>query len=55
MNTLQLGLSVFQQRFTTQWNLLMAATMTATIPVLILFLMAQRTFTEGIALSGLKT
>lgn len=55
MNTLQLGLSVFQQQFTTQWNLLMAATVMATVPVMALFLVAQRTFTQGIALSGLKT
>lgn len=55
MNTLQLGLSVFEQQFTTQWNLLMAATTMATIPMMILFLAAQRTFTQGIALSGLKT
>lgn len=55
MYTLQLGLTIFQQEYTTNWGLLMAATAMASIPVLVLFLLAQRTFTEGIALSGLKT
>ena len=55
MDTLQLGLTIFQQEYTTQWGLMMAATAMATVPVLVLFLLAQRTFTEGIALTGLKS
>lgn len=55
MYTLQLGLTIFQQEYTTNWGLLMAATTMASVPVIIIFLFAQRTFTEGIALTGLKT
>lgn len=55
MYTLQLGLTIFQQEYTTNWGLLMAATTMASVPVIIIFLFAQRTFTAGIALTGLKT
>ena len=54
MRTLQLGLQVFQTQYTTRWDLLMAATVLITLPVLLLFLAAQRQFTRGIALTGLK-
>jgi multiple sugar transport system permease protein len=33
---------------------MMAAAMVVTIPILILFFFAQRTFVEGITLTGLK-
>ena len=42
-------------RMNTMLGLLMAATTMASVPVIIIFLFAQRTFTEGIALTGLKT
>jgi len=35
-------------------NLLMAASVTLTMPVLILFFIAQRAFVEGITMTGLK-
>ena len=54
MKTLQVGLQVFQTQYTTNWDLLMAGTVVVTIPVLILFLVGQRYFTKGIALSGIK-
>jgi len=54
MRTLQLGLQVFQTQYATRWDLLMAGTVVVTIPVLILFLLGQRYFTRGIALSGMK-
>jgi len=54
MKTLQIGLQVFQSQYTTKWDLLMAGTVLATLPVLILFLVFQRYFTQGIALSGMK-
>jgi len=53
--TLALGLQVFQsQHGGTEWHLLMAASAMVILPVLILFFFTQRTFIEGIALSGLK-
>ena len=54
MNTLPLGLSYFLGQYTIYWNLLMADTMIALGPVLIVFLLAQRYFVEGITLTGLK-
>ncbi len=54
MKTLQVGLQVFQTQYTTSWDLLMAGTVVVTIPVLVIFLVGQRYFTRGIALSGMK-
>lgn len=54
MKTVQIGLLAVQRENTTEWTLLMAATLVATIPVVIVFLLGQRYFTQGIALTGLK-
>jgi multiple sugar transport system permease protein len=54
MKTLQVGIQVFQTQYTTSWDLLMAATVVITTPVLLIFLAGQRYFTRGIALSGMK-
>jgi multiple sugar transport system permease protein len=53
--TLSLGLQIFQsQHGGTEWHLLMAASAMIILPILILFFFAQKTFVEGIALSGMK-
>ncbi|NIM04632.1 MAG: ABC transporter permease subunit [Armatimonadetes bacterium] len=52
--TVQLGLAIFRDARSTEWNLLMAGTVTATLPILIVFFFAQRYFIRGIALTGLK-
>ena len=53
--TLALGLQNFQsQHDGTPWHLLMAASVLVVLPVLILFFVAQETFVEGIATTGLK-
>ncbi len=52
--TVQLGLTVFQQRFTTDWGPMMAGVTIATIPMILFFFSAQRYFVRGIALTGLK-
>jgi multiple sugar transport system permease protein len=52
--TLQLGLSMFQGAHSTNWNLLMAATVMSQIPMLAVFLVAQRWFIQSIAFTGLK-
>lgn len=54
MRTLQLGLTGFYQENSTQWNLLMAAVIVVSIPVLVLFLMVQRVFTSGALAGALK-
>ncbi len=54
LRTVQLALSEFQEQFTNNWSLLMAAVAIATIPVLVLFLVGQRQFIQGIATTGIK-
>lgn len=52
--TLSLGLSVFKSSYTTRWGYLMAASVTMTLPPLLIFLFTQRYFVRGIALTGVK-
>jgi multiple sugar transport system permease protein len=52
--TVSLGLSFFQGARETNWNLLMAGSLLATIPPLILFFIAQRQLIGGISIEGLK-
>lgn len=52
--TLMQGLTLFQGTYSAQWNLMMAATAVIAIPSLILFLLAQRHFIEGITMTGMK-
>ena len=54
MKTVQLGLAIFRDRYQTDWGQLMAASVTATLPILLVFFAAQRYFIKGITLSGLK-
>jgi len=54
LRTVQLALAEFQEQFTNDWSLMMAAVMIATIPVIILFLLGQRQFIRGIAATGIK-
>lgn len=51
--TLSLGLYTFVGQYSTSWNLLMAASVLMLIPVLIVFLIAQRYFVEGLHFTGL--
>jgi multiple sugar transport system permease protein len=50
---LAVGLRKFLGEHGTDWNLLMAAATLATLPVVALYLVAQRWFVRGITLSGL--
>ena len=52
--TLQLGLAQFQGAHQTDTSLLMAANVMSMLPMLVLFLLAQRYFVRGIATQGLK-
>lgn len=54
MSTVQLGLAIFRDRYITQWDLLMAGSVTAVMPILIVFFFAQKYFIKGITLSGIK-
>ena len=52
--TLTLGLYSFLGDHSSQWQLLYASAVLITIPPLVLFFFAQKTFIQGIALSGIK-
>ncbi len=55
MRTLPVGLSTFQGQFTVRWELLMAASVVALIPVLIVYFFAQNWIIKGLSVgSGLK-
>jgi multiple sugar transport system permease protein len=53
-STVQLGLASFQGAHQTNWTLLMAGNVMALLPVLTLFVVAQRWFVQSLAASGLK-
>lgn len=52
--TLPLGLASLEGRWTTDWNLLMAGTVISVLPMLAVFLFAQKYFIKGITLTGIK-
>ncbi|PZA06571.1 carbohydrate ABC transporter permease [Meiothermus sp. PNK-Is4] len=54
--TLPLALATLQGLYPgqTQWNLVMAGTVIAVIPMVVVFLLAQRWVVEGVTVSGLK-
>jgi multiple sugar transport system permease protein len=54
LRTLPLGLALFVVAHRTVWDLVMAGSVVATLPVLLLFLLFQRHFVRGIALSGMR-
>ncbi len=54
MKTVQLALTLFRDENQVQWNLLMSATTLICLPLIIVFLFAQKYFIEGIVTSGIK-
>lgn len=52
--TVPLGLSYFQGAHTTQWPLLMAANVLSVLPMLAVFVVAQKYFVQSVASAGLK-
>jgi multiple sugar transport system permease protein len=52
--TMALGLQDFQSQHTMIWNQMMAAATVFTLPIVIAFFFAQKTFIQGIKLTGLK-
>jgi multiple sugar transport system permease protein len=52
--TLPLGLATFQGAHSTEWTLLMAGNMMSLIPMLLVFLLAQRYFVRSVAATGLS-
>ncbi len=52
--TLQVGLRWFSTQYGTQFHLMMAGSVLAMAPVVVLFFFAQKQFIQGITLTGLK-
>jgi multiple sugar transport system permease protein len=52
--TAPLGLALFVVKHNTSWNLLFAGSVISTIPMVVVFMIFQRRFVQGIALSGVK-
>ena len=54
LKTIQIGLRMFISQYSAEYGLIMAASVVALIPVLIVFLSLQKYFVQGVASSGLK-
>lgn len=52
--TIQLGLKMFISQYSSDYGLIMAGSVLSLIPVLIVFLILQKYFVEGVASTGLK-
>ncbi len=52
--TLSLGLASFSSQYGSYPGMLMAVTTVITVPIIVLFFFAQRTFIQGISLTGIK-
>jgi multiple sugar transport system permease protein len=53
---ISLGLEQFRSQFSEKlvWPYLMAASVTTILPVIVIFFFTQRTFVEGVTITGLK-
>jgi ABC-type glycerol-3-phosphate transport system permease component len=54
LRTIPLGLALFESSYFTQYNYQMAVAVTATIPVLVLYLLLRHHIIRGVILSGLR-
>ncbi len=54
LKTIQIGIRMFITQYSAEYGLIMAASVVALVPVLVVFLALQRFFVEGIASTGLK-
>ncbi len=52
--TIALGLTYFLDRDRPQWNLAVVGNMMVALSVILVFVLAQRAFIEGTALTGIK-
>jgi multiple sugar transport system permease protein len=52
--TVSLGLNFFRSSYDIRWAYLMAASLVTMLPVILVFFLAQRSFIEGITLTGTK-
>jgi multiple sugar transport system permease protein len=54
LRVIQVGLAAFRQTDRVLWEYLMAGTVLATVPMIVLFLFTQRYFVQGFATAGIK-
>ncbi len=54
LRTIQIGLASFRTQYGSEYGLIMAGTVCALIPMLLIFAVGQKYLVEGIAFSGLK-
>lgn len=52
--TLSMGLQRFVSQHGAEWAMLMAASTVMTLPIIVIFFFAQRTFIQGVTLTGIK-
>jgi multiple sugar transport system permease protein len=52
--TLPVGLATLHGRYLTEWNLVMAGTVITTVPMILVYLFAQKYLVKGFVTSGLK-
>lgn len=52
--TLSLGLAMFTGQYGSEYGMLMAVSTVVTIPIIILFFFTQKTFIQGMTMSGIK-
>lgn len=54
VKTIQIGLRMFISQYSAEYGLIMAASVIALIPVLVIFLSLQKYFVQGVAATGIK-
>jgi multiple sugar transport system permease protein len=54
MRTIQVGIAYFKDGYSTQYGPIMAASFVASVPILVVFLAANRSFVAGITMTGIK-
>lgn len=54
VKTIQIGLRMFISQYSAEYGLIMAASVIALIPVLVIFLALQKYFVQGVAATGIK-
>jgi multiple sugar transport system permease protein len=52
--TVAIGLATFRSTLSTRWDLLMAASVAMTAPIVVLFFILQRYFIKGVVMTGIK-
>jgi ABC-type glycerol-3-phosphate transport system permease component len=52
--TLPVGLAMYEGRYSTDYNVLMAASVVVLLPIMIVFMSLQRHFIKGVVLTGIK-